>query len=127
MRMTAAAILGYAWVSTIGQDLDAQLAALTVAGVDSARVFIDKFSGSAKTARPGLAAMLHYPRPGDTVTIVSAWKPLIESSPASQVPPPYEPPAIRLIRSIARRRLSLPAAADSTSQPFDANSLTRVV
>jgi len=36
-----AAILGYARVSTIGQDLDAQLA-----------VFTDKLSGSAKTARP---------------------------------------------------------------------------
>ena len=50
------AILGYARVSTIGQDLDAQLAALKTAGVDRRRIFTDKLSGSAKTARPGLAA-----------------------------------------------------------------------
>jgi hypothetical protein len=49
MRMTA--MLGYARVSTIGQDLDAQLAALDAAGVDPSRVFTDKLSGSAK--RPG--------------------------------------------------------------------------
>ena len=45
-RMTA--ILGYARVSTTGQDLDAQLAALALAGVEG-RVFTDKLSGSAKT------------------------------------------------------------------------------
>jgi hypothetical protein len=49
MRMTA--MLGYARVSTIGQDLDAQLAALDAAGVDPSRAFTDKLSGSAK--RPG--------------------------------------------------------------------------
>ncbi len=52
------AILGYARVSTAGQDLGAQFAALTTAGVDTDRVFTDKLSGSAKTGRPGLAAML---------------------------------------------------------------------
>jgi predicted site-specific integrase-resolvase len=54
--------LGYARVSTSGQDLDAQLTALTAAGVDTGRVFTDKLSDSAKTARPGLAAMLLRPR-----------------------------------------------------------------
>ena len=38
------AILGYARVSTTGQELDAQLAALTAAGVDVDRVFTDKLS-----------------------------------------------------------------------------------
>ena len=57
------AILGYARVSTTGQDLDAQLAALSTAGADRQRIFIDTLSGSAKTARPGLAAMLDYARP----------------------------------------------------------------
>ena len=38
-------ILGYARVSTTGQDLDAQLAALNAAGVDTDRVFTDKLSG----------------------------------------------------------------------------------
>ena len=69
MRMTA--MLGYARVSTIGQDLDAQLAALDAAGVDPSRVFTDKLSGSAKTARPGLVAMLDYARPGDTVVVAA--------------------------------------------------------
>jgi DNA invertase Pin-like site-specific DNA recombinase len=64
------AILGYARVSTIGQDLDAQLAALSSAGA-AERVFTDKLSGSAKTARPGLAAMLNYARPGDTVVVTA--------------------------------------------------------
>jgi len=43
------AIIGYSRVSTTGQNLDAQLGALTGAGVDMARVFADKLSGSAKT------------------------------------------------------------------------------
>ena len=63
------AILGYARVSTIGQDLDAQLAALKTAGVDWQRIFTDKLSGSAKIARPGLAAMLDYARPEDTLVV----------------------------------------------------------
>ena len=65
------AILGYARVSTTGQDLDAQLAALTAAGVDADRVFTDKLSGSASTARPGLASMLDYARAGDTVVVTA--------------------------------------------------------
>jgi DNA invertase Pin-like site-specific DNA recombinase len=65
------AILGYARVSTIGQDLDAQLAALTGAGVDAERMFTDKLSGSARTARPGLVAMLDYARAGDTVVVTA--------------------------------------------------------
>ena len=54
------AILGYARVSTAGQDLGAQLVPLSAAGVSTDRVFTDKLSGSAKTARPGLAAMLDF-------------------------------------------------------------------
>jgi hypothetical protein len=42
------AILCYARVSTTGQDLDAQLAALTAAGVETDRAFTDVLSGSAK-------------------------------------------------------------------------------
>lgn len=65
------ATLGYARVSTTGQDLGAQLAALTAAGIGSDRVFTDKLSGSAKTARPGLTAMLDYARTGDTVIVTA--------------------------------------------------------
>jgi DNA invertase Pin-like site-specific DNA recombinase len=64
-------ILGYARVSTTGQHLDAQLAALTAAGVDTERVFTDKLSGSANSRRPGLAAMLAYARHGDTVVVTA--------------------------------------------------------
>ncbi|EUA09805.1 resolvase, N terminal domain protein [Mycobacterium kansasii 662] len=57
------ATLGYARVSTTGQDLDAQLAALGVAGVKAERVFTDKLSGSAKNRppRPGRHARLPVP------------------------------------------------------------------
>jgi DNA invertase Pin-like site-specific DNA recombinase len=70
MGMTAA-MIGYARVSTIGQDLDAQLTELSAAGVDPARVFTDKLSGSSGTARPGLVAMLDYARAGDTVVVTA--------------------------------------------------------
>ncbi len=66
-----ATILGYARVSTTGQDLDAQLAALTAAGVDGDRIYTDKLSGSAKVDRPGLAALLAYARAGDTVVVAA--------------------------------------------------------
>jgi DNA invertase Pin-like site-specific DNA recombinase len=70
-RRTAVATLGYTRVSTTGQNLEAQLAVLGAAGVDPARVFTDTLSGSANTARPGLAAMLDYARPGDTLVVVA--------------------------------------------------------
>lgn len=69
--MPVTAILGYARVSTIGQELDAQLAALNAVGVEPGRIFTDKLSGSAKTARPGLAAMLDYARADDTVVVTA--------------------------------------------------------
>lgn len=65
------AILGYARVSTTGQDLDAQLAALAAAGVGADRVFTDKLSGAAGTERPGLTAMLDYARENDTVVVTA--------------------------------------------------------
>lgn len=65
------AILGYARVSTVGQDLDTQLATLSAAGVGADRIFTDKLSGSVNTARPGLAAMLDYARQGDTVVVTA--------------------------------------------------------
>lgn len=66
-----AATLGYARVSTTGQDLDTQLATLATAGVDDDRVYTDKLSGSAHTERPGLNAMLDYARAGDTVIVAA--------------------------------------------------------
>jgi DNA invertase Pin-like site-specific DNA recombinase len=59
-------IVGYARVSTDGQTLDAQLAALREAGAE--RVFSEKQSG-AKTDRAALARCLASLEPGDTVVV----------------------------------------------------------
>ena len=64
-------ILGYARVSTAGQDLGGQLAALAAQDIESGRVFTDKLSGAVNTDRPGLAALLHYAREGDTVVVTA--------------------------------------------------------
>lgn len=61
------AILGYARVSTAGQDLEGQRQRLTAAG--AARVFEDVISGR-KFERPGLSSLLEYARPGDVLCIV---------------------------------------------------------
>ena len=62
---------GYARVSTAGQDLDGQLVALAAQGVEPSQVFTDKLSGAVNTERPGLAALLHYAREGDTVVVTA--------------------------------------------------------
>src|ERR1700677_270141 len=63
--------LGYARVSTAHQSLDQQVDALTAAGVDDARVYSDKLSGtSTREQRPGLAALLDYAREGDAIVVV---------------------------------------------------------
>lgn len=64
-------LLGYARVSTGHQSLDAQGDALTNAGVDPERIYSDKLTGtSTRERRPGLAAVLDYARPGDTIAVV---------------------------------------------------------
>src|ERR1700733_511862 len=63
--------LGYARVSTAHQSLGRQLDALTAAGVDAARVYTDKLSGtSTRQQRVGLAALLDYARQGDAIVVV---------------------------------------------------------
>lgn len=63
--------LGYARVSTGHQSLDQQVDALVAAGVDGARVYKDKLSGtSTREQRPGLAALLDYAREGDAIVVV---------------------------------------------------------
>lgn len=69
MGMTA--ILGYARVSTTGQDLNAQRSALTAAGVDTDRLFTDELSGAVGTQRPGLVALLNYARADDVVVVAA--------------------------------------------------------
>ncbi|MDA4105892.1 recombinase family protein [Mycolicibacterium holsaticum] len=63
--------LGYATASTVGQNLEGQLAALSDAGVDPRRVFTDTLSDSADRIRAGLHAMLSYARAGDTIVVVA--------------------------------------------------------
>lgn len=58
--------IGYARVSTEGQELTAQLDQLKAADVE--KVFKEKASG-VKQDRPQLAAMLDYAREGDTVIV----------------------------------------------------------
>ncbi len=66
----AGVLLGYARVSTGHQSLDAQSDALAAAGVEPARLYSDKLTGtSTKEQRPGLAALLDYARPGDTIVV----------------------------------------------------------
>ena len=59
-------IIGYARVSTDGQNLEAQTDALTAAG--AGKLFADKISGS-KRERPELDRMLEQLRNGDVVTV----------------------------------------------------------
>ncbi|AVP94960.1 recombinase family protein [Aeromonas rivipollensis] len=58
------AIIGYARVSTTGQSLEQQLAALA----ECEKVFQEKISGS-KTDRPQLQAMLEFARSGDVLKV----------------------------------------------------------
>ena len=64
----SARLIGYARVSTVDQNPDLQIDALTKAGCG--RVFTDKASG-ALADRPQLTAALDYLRPGDTLVV---WK-----------------------------------------------------
>ncbi|MBF0393847.1 MAG: recombinase family protein [Alphaproteobacteria bacterium] len=65
----AVALIGYARVSTLDQDLALQIDALHQAGC--ARIFEDCGVSGAKTERPGLTAALGYVRDGDVLVV---WK-----------------------------------------------------
>ncbi len=60
--------LGYARVSTIKQDLDRQIDALTATGIPPERIYLDKKSG-ATTDRPGLREVVAYAREGDVIVV----------------------------------------------------------
>lgn len=61
-------LIGYARVSTNGQELQLQTDALLKAGVNKRLIFVDKISGS-KTERPGLDACQKELREGDTLIV----------------------------------------------------------
>ena len=60
---------GYARVSTRGQTLEVQLAALAAAGVAQPRVFAEKKSGRAGSRRPEWEDARSRLRPGDTLVV----------------------------------------------------------
>ena len=68
IRYVACVHLGYARVSTVKQDLDRQIEALTEAGIARDRIYLDKKSG-ATVDRPGLRAVLEYARDGDVIVV----------------------------------------------------------
>ena len=63
---TAATVIGYARVSTIGQTLEQQTEALTAAG--AGKIFHDVMSG-ARDDRPGFTECMRYLREGDTLIV----------------------------------------------------------
>lgn len=63
-------LVGYARVSTSDQKLEAQIEALTRAGVHPDHIHTDQASGVSRK-RPGLALLMKDVRPGDTVVV---WK-----------------------------------------------------
>ena len=61
--------IGYARVSTVGQDLTAQRDGLAALGVDAERVYVDHGLIGTNRARPGLDQALAAVRTGDTLAV----------------------------------------------------------
>ena len=61
--------LGYARVSTVGQDLKTQIETLESAGIKEDQMFIEKISGQKGTDRQQLEALLKHARAGDHIYV----------------------------------------------------------
>jgi DNA invertase Pin-like site-specific DNA recombinase len=61
--------LGYARVSTVGQDLVTQIETLESAGIKEDQIFIEKISGKKGTDRQQLEALLKHARAGDHIYV----------------------------------------------------------
>ena len=61
--------LGYARVSTVGQDLKTQIETLESAGIKEDQIFIEKISGKKGTDRQQLEALLKHARAGDHIYV----------------------------------------------------------
>ncbi|MBS4193468.1 recombinase family protein [Lederbergia citri] len=59
--------IGYARVSTVGQDLETQEAILKAEGCE--RLYVEKVTGTSTAPRKELANMIDHVRPGDTVYV----------------------------------------------------------
>ncbi len=68
--MEQALVVGYARVSTVDQNLDAQTSALVDAGCNPKRIYTDKETG-VRADRPRLKLAMEVVRPGDTLIV---WK-----------------------------------------------------
>lgn len=69
MRTLRIMLIGYARVSTVGQDLTAQCDALGAFGVDVEQIFVDHGLTGANRSRPGLERALAACRAGDTLVV----------------------------------------------------------
>lgn len=67
--LLAGLLIGYARVSTAGQDLTAQRDALVKLGVDPERIYVDHGLTGTNRERPGLAQALAACRSGDTLVV----------------------------------------------------------
>lgn len=61
--------IGYARVSTVGQDLDTQIEKLIQFGVDEKNIFIEKVTGKSRKNRKALQEAIHFARTGDTILV----------------------------------------------------------
>lgn len=70
--MSTALKIGYARVSTQGQELTAQRNALAALGVDAERMYVDRGLTGTNSARPGLREALAACRAGDMLVVTSS-------------------------------------------------------